>query len=115
MLLTITIQELWQELGKRIPIQGSAPSIMIEKYPSMKHTSHLYDEEIERHFRVVLSIIHASRSLRQGHQISVTKELPFSIICSNPKLLEPLRMYLDNVKSFIKASELHILSEPEVS
>lgn len=84
---------------------------MLEKYPDMKHTSHLYNEKIEQHFRVVLSIIHASRSLRQSHQISVSKELPFNIICIDPKILEPLLMYVDNVKSFIKASNLQILSE----
>lgn len=90
----------------------SAPSLMVESYPDIKHYSNLHDEKVEDHFKVILSIIHASRSLRQGNQISVGKELPFTILCSDPQLLNqngPLKLYMNEIQNFVKASNMNVL------
>lgn len=58
---------------------------------------------------MILSIIHASRSLRQGHQISVARELPFTIVCDDDAILNgPLSLYINEIKHFVKASDLRI-------
>lgn len=62
----------------------------------------------------MLSIIHASRSLRQGHQIGISKKLPFTILVNDPRLLDdtgPLKLYLNEIKNFVKASEITIQNE----
>ncbi|KAI8086525.1 tRNA synthetases class I-domain-containing protein [Halteromyces radiatus] len=107
-------EELWQHMKERVPAMTSVdrpPSIMLEQYPSPQLFSQHYDEDIEKHFKVVLSIIHASRSLRQGHQISIGKELPFIIWCDDTKLHDPngpLQLYLNDIKKFVKASSIEI-------
>ncbi|KAL0076429.1 tRNA synthetases class I-domain-containing protein [Phycomyces blakesleeanus] len=113
-------EELWQHLKHNIPPKEQAlqsPTLMLEQYPTPNQFECFYDSEVENHFKVVLSIIHASRSLRQGHQISVAKELPFTILCDNPDLMDPkgpLYQYLDEIKGFIKASELNLVSSDVV-
>jgi valyl-tRNA synthetase len=62
----------------------------------------------------VLSIIHASRSLRQTHQISIGKELPFVIWCDDSKMRDPhgpLQLYLNDIKNFVKASSIQVAPE----
>ncbi|KAI8143967.1 putative valyl tRNA synthetase [Fennellomyces sp. T-0311] len=104
-------EELWHHLQREIPSSRNAKSIMLEPYPTEEQMAPLRDQQVEDHFKVILSIIHASRSLRQGHQIGIGKELPFTIYCNDPKLAEPLRQYLDEIKSFVKGSELKIVEE----
>ncbi|CAO3626229.1 unnamed protein product [Cunninghamella blakesleeana] len=110
-------EELWQHLKEKsssIELTNRSPTIMLEQYPSTHQYSHYYDKEIEDHFKVVLSIIHGSRSLRQSHQISVGKELPFTIWCSDKKLLSqdgPLQTYLNDIKKFVKASSIKLTNQ----
>ncbi|KAG0181230.1 hypothetical protein DFQ29_008933 [Apophysomyces sp. BC1021] len=101
-------EELWQHLkDKTLSSDTLRPqSLMLERYPTIEQFSGLHDE------KVVLSIIHASRSLRQGHQISVAEELPFSIWCDDSELLNsqgPLQLYMNEIKNFVKASDLEII------
>ncbi|KAJ8652934.1 valine-tRNA ligase [Lichtheimia ornata] len=102
-------EELWQHLRGKVPSSSPNPSLMIESYPTTQQLAPLQDEDVEKHFKVVLSIIHASRSLRQSHQISVSQELPFSIYCSNPALREPLSNYMNEIKTFVRASDLTLV------
>ncbi|KAI8878712.1 hypothetical protein K501DRAFT_195183, partial [Backusella circina FSU 941] len=107
-------EELWQTMRNTIPStnqNSTVPSIMVEKFPDFNHYMKLQDNNVEEHFNTILSIIHASRSLRQGYQIGIGKSLPFTIWCSDPKLLVddgPLKLYSDEIKSFIKASTLSV-------
>ncbi|ORZ10099.1 tRNA synthetases class I-domain-containing protein [Absidia repens] len=110
-------EELWQHMKLKVPQLASPqspPSIMLEQYPTPDQFSSHYDEDVENHFKVVLSIIHASRSLRQGHQISIGKELPFVIWCDDSNLrdpLGPLQRHLDDIKKFVKASSIQITDQ----
>ncbi|KAI7871024.1 valyl-tRNA synthetase [Spinellus fusiger] len=110
-------EELWQHMRQHIPTsyQGERPpTIMLEHYPTVQDLDQFHDVQVEAHFKTVLSIIHASRSLRQGHQLSVSKELPFTIYCNDTVWLDksgPLYQYLDEIKGFIKASEVNIVSD----
>lgn len=107
-------EELWQQMKSGLPSQdqtSSAPSLMVENYPDFKQFSNLRSQNVEDHFKVILSIIHASRSLRQGHQISIGKELPFTILCDDPELLDqngPLKLYMNEIQSFVKASHITV-------
>lgn len=61
---------------------------------------------------MILSIIHASRSLRQSHQINVSKDLPFTIVSSDEKILAedgPLKLYMKEIQNFVKASDITVL------
>ncbi|CAO3700745.1 unnamed protein product [Rhizopus stolonifer] len=110
-LMPFVTEELWQQMKTRLPVlqQKQAPSIMVEEYPTVDQFNHFYDKGVEDHFKAVLSIIHASRSLRQVNQISVVKELPFVIWCNESKSLGgPLESYLSEIKSFVKASDIQL-------
>ncbi|KAF7732289.1 hypothetical protein EC973_005184 [Apophysomyces ossiformis] len=107
-------EELWQHLKDKTLSKDTprSPSLMLESYPTIEQFSGLHDERVEDHFRVVLSIIHASRSLRQSHQISVGQQLPFRIWCDDAALLDsrgPLKLYMDEIKNFVKASDLSLV------
>ncbi|KAI9497019.1 tRNA synthetases class I-domain-containing protein [Zychaea mexicana] len=104
-------EELWHHLKQKIPSPGDAKALMVESYPAIEQLAPLHNKQVETHFKVVLSIIHASRSLRQGHQISIGKELPFTIYCNDYELVEPLRLYMNEIKSFVKGSKLSIVEE----
>ncbi|KAI7856089.1 tRNA synthetases class I-domain-containing protein [Circinella umbellata] len=104
-------EELWHHLKQKTPSTNNAKALMVESYPIREQLLPLHNQQVEDHFRVVLSIIHASRSLRQGHQISIGKELPFTIYCGDSALIEPLRLYMNEIKSFVKGSELSIVEE----
>ncbi|KAI8381002.1 tRNA synthetases class I-domain-containing protein [Radiomyces spectabilis] len=114
-LMPFITEELWQHMKSILPcthVKSQPPSIMLEAYPAADQYAHLHSEQVESHFKIVLAIIHASRSLRQGHQISVSKELPFIIYCDNPGLVTsdgPLALYAEEIKNLVKASELRIL------
>lgn len=60
----------------------------------------------------MLSIISASRSLRQSNRVSIGKELPFKIWSYNGSDAEgngQLLKYSSEIKDFIKASSLDII------
>ncbi|OBZ88679.1 Valine--tRNA ligase [Choanephora cucurbitarum] len=110
-------EELWQHMKSALlesHKKSKAPSIMVEEYPENRMFASMYDKSVEEHFQVVLSIIHASRSIRQGNQISITRELPFTIVCDDTELLShngPLKLYVNEIKDFVKASDITFLSE----
>ncbi|KAL7325569.1 hypothetical protein PS15p_208028 [Mucor circinelloides] len=102
-------EELYQHMKSTLGTPSNVPSLMVESWPNHAQFSSFYDKQVEDHFKVVLSIIHASRSLRQGHQISVAKELPFTIVCDDDSILNgPLSLYINEIKHFVKASDLRI-------
>ncbi|GAA5816462.1 hypothetical protein MFLAVUS_009991 [Mucor flavus] len=108
-------EELWQHMRSSLPVLDTstgAPSLMVETYPDTASFAELHNEQVEDHFKVILSIIHASRSLRQGNQINVGKELPFTILCDDPQLLDqngPLNLYISEIQNFVKASQITVL------
>ncbi|KAG2203401.1 hypothetical protein INT47_010099 [Mucor saturninus] len=111
-LMPFVTEELWQQMKTSLQQTPHAPSLMVETYPNPLEYSKLHGENVEDHFKVILSIIHASRSLRQGNQISIGKELPFTILCSDTKLLDqngPLKLYLSEIQHFVKASDMTVL------
>ncbi|RCI06467.1 hypothetical protein CU098_011490 [Rhizopus stolonifer] len=108
-------EELWQHMKSTLPElnhHSNAPSLMVERYPDNTSFAQMYDRQVEDHFKVVLSIIHASRSLRQGNQISIGKELPFTIVYDDVKILDdngPLKLYMNEIKGFVKASHITLV------
>jgi valyl-tRNA synthetase len=63
--------------------------------------------------QTVLSIIHASRSLRQSNRVSIAKELPFKIEYSDAGAAVDqgeLQKYVGEIKGFIKASSLEVIN-----
>ncbi|RUS29687.1 hypothetical protein BC938DRAFT_480372, partial [Jimgerdemannia flammicorona] len=132
-------EELWQTLqpytnaGKSNT--SSPPSLMLASFPSKANFSHWRDETVEKDFKhlhslidhlysidhifgltcvhtIILSIIHASRSLRQSNRVSKTRELPFVVWSDDPAALAlegPLRRYTDEIKRFARASELRMV------
>lgn len=61
----------------------------------------------------MLSIIHASRSLRQSNRVSIAKELPFKIWYSDTDADThhgELQKYVGDIKDFIKASSLEVVT-----
>ncbi|KAI9481191.1 MAG: tRNA synthetases class I-domain-containing protein [Benjaminiella poitrasii] len=103
-------EELWQHMKSAFTL-NDVPSLMVEKYPSHDLFATLKDDQVETHFKMILSIIHASRSLRQGHQVSISKELPFMIICNDPDKHGPLQLYIKEIQNFVKASRITIHDE----
>ncbi|KAI8638524.1 hypothetical protein BD408DRAFT_18496 [Parasitella parasitica] len=102
-------EELYQHMKATLGNAPNVPSLMVESWPNQNQFSLFHDNQVEDHFKVILSIIHASRSLRQGHQISVAKELPFTIVCNDDsKLNELLSLYLSEIKHFVKASDIRV-------
>ncbi|KAI8986437.1 tRNA synthetases class I-domain-containing protein [Pilobolus umbonatus] len=107
-------EELWHQMREKTGQQSPVPSLMVEQYPEVNEYAEYYDEKVEDHFQTILSIIHASRSIRQGHQISIGKELPFIIWCDDSKLVEekgPLKLYMNEIKHFVKSSSIEIVGK----
>ncbi|RUS22107.1 hypothetical protein BC937DRAFT_90361 [Endogone sp. FLAS-F59071] len=105
-------EELWQNLQAFTSNKSAAPSLMVASYPSKSDFSQWKDETVERDFKTILSIIHASRSLRQINCVSVTRELPFFVWSDDPVVLEPygpLRRYAGEIARLARASELKVV------
>ncbi|KAI9311275.1 hypothetical protein BX666DRAFT_1823881, partial [Dichotomocladium elegans] len=56
-------EELWHHLRYRVQSSSATKALMIASYPDANDFKLLKDDQVEDHFDVVLSIIHASRSL----------------------------------------------------
>ncbi|KAM3580133.1 hypothetical protein VKS41_007370 [Umbelopsis sp. WA50703] len=108
-------EELWQHFKAQHQDQGdyiSPPSLMIESFPTNEQFAMYRDEQVEAGFQTVLSIISASRSLRQSNRVSIGQELPFKIWSCNGSVLDEqnqLLKYSSEIKEFIKASSLDII------
>ncbi|KAJ2961047.1 hypothetical protein NQZ79_g3616 [Umbelopsis isabellina] len=108
-------EELWQHFKEQHHDQGqyiSPPSLMLESFPTNEQFAMYKDEQVEAGFQTVLSIISASRSLRQSNRVSIGKELPFKIWSYNGPDAEgngQLMKYSSEIKDFIKASSLDII------
>ncbi|KAF9575076.1 hypothetical protein EC968_004301 [Mortierella alpina] len=80
-------EELWQRM-----LPETAPevtSIMTSSFPTSMDLEPWKDEAAERDMEIALGLIQASRSLRQSHQVPMSKELPFTIWTSDASLLAP--------------------------
>ncbi|KAG0347808.1 hypothetical protein BG004_006902 [Podila humilis] len=80
-------EELWQRL---LPSSSpSSVSIMTSVFPSDNEFLSWKDETAINDMEITLSIIQASRSLRQSHQVPMSRPLPFSVWTSDRSLLGP--------------------------
>ncbi|KAF9425727.1 hypothetical protein BGZ94_007283 [Podila epigama] len=80
-------EELWQRM-----LPSSSPqtmSIMTAAFPSDTEFSSWKDETAIGDMEIALSVIQASRSLRQSHQVPMSRPLPFSIWTSDQLMLGP--------------------------
>ncbi|KAI7818882.1 tRNA synthetases class I-domain-containing protein [Gamsiella multidivaricata] len=78
-------EELWQRM---LPETASSnTSIMISSFPSSQELDSWRDEAAEKDMEIALGVIQASRSLRQSHQVPMSKVLPFTIWTSDASLL----------------------------
>ncbi|CAG8759543.1 12495_t:CDS:2, partial [Cetraspora pellucida] len=63
---------------------------------------------------MILSVIHAARSLRQSNNIPLGQPLPFIIWSDDRDLLDeqgPIKKYFQDIKKFIKASEIRMIDD----
>ncbi|KAG0215313.1 hypothetical protein BGX33_001268 [Mortierella sp. NVP41] len=80
-------EELWQRM---LPESATgATSIMTSSFPSPSELDPWRDEAAEKDMEVTLGLIQASRSLRQSHQVPMSKELPFTVWTNDASLLAP--------------------------
>ncbi|KAF9114166.1 hypothetical protein BGX27_011522 [Mortierella sp. AM989] len=78
-------EELWQQI-----LPDTAPqtaSIMTSAFPSNSELESWKDEIAEKDMEIALDLVSAARSLRQSHQVPMSKELPFTIWTSDASLL----------------------------
>ncbi|KAF9205035.1 hypothetical protein BGZ49_004549 [Haplosporangium sp. Z 27] len=78
-------EELWQKMLPETAPQGA--SIMMAAFPSSSELMSWNDEAAEQNMEITLSILRAARSLRQTHQVPMSKELPITIWTSDGSLL----------------------------
>ncbi|CAG8796558.1 858_t:CDS:2, partial [Dentiscutata erythropus] len=74
------------------------------------------DTKVEDDMKAVLNIIHASRSIRQQNNVTPGKFLPFFIWTDIPELINnksQIIKYFPNIKEFIKASDIQVISSVE--
>ncbi|KAG2185627.1 hypothetical protein INT44_002420 [Umbelopsis vinacea] len=109
-------EELWHHYKEHHEDReqySSPPSLMLESFPAVDQFAQYKDENVESGFQTVLSIIHASRSLRQSNRVSIAKELPFKIWYSDTDADThhgELQKYVGDIKDFIRASSLEVLT-----
>ncbi|ORY02496.1 valyl-tRNA synthetase [Basidiobolus meristosporus CBS 931.73] len=108
-------EELWQNLiAHTNPESSTQPeSLMVTEFPAPEKFGAFYDEQVESEMQIILSLIHASRSLRQTQHVSISQELPFSVWTDQPDLLGPLRRYSSELQNFVKATSLEIVHGQE--
>ncbi|CAG8484490.1 16065_t:CDS:10 [Acaulospora colombiana] len=112
-------EELWQILIRRSQNEmnlETPESIMISKYPRKEDFEGFRDDKVEDDMKIVLSVIHASRSLRQKINIPQGVHLPFILWADDPILLNgqsPIVKYVADIKKFIKSSEIRVISPDE--
>ncbi|CAJ0637074.1 10855_t:CDS:10 [Entrophospora sp. SA101] len=112
-LMPFITEELWQNLVIRNKNKGLAPeSIMLVDYPNLRDFDICKDEQVEKEMKIILDVIHASRSLRQSSNLPLGQPLPF-IIWTDDKFLSsdqgPIKKHLKEIKNFIKASEIRLI------
>ncbi|KAF9990633.1 hypothetical protein BGZ75_000831 [Mortierella antarctica] len=78
-------EELWQRMLPKTASETT--SIMTSSFPTGMDLESWRDEAAEKDMEIALGLIQASRSLRQSHQVPMSKELPFIIWTSDPSLL----------------------------
>ncbi|CAG8778237.1 11_t:CDS:2, partial [Racocetra persica] len=72
------------------------------------------DPTVEDDMKMVLSVIHAARSLRQSNNIPPGQPLPFIIWSDDRDLLDEqgsIKKYFQDIKKFIKASEIRVIDD----
>ncbi|KAF9583270.1 hypothetical protein BGW38_009865 [Lunasporangiospora selenospora] len=78
-------EELWQRM---LPESASpSTSIMTSAFPTASELGNWKDEAADRDMEIALGLIQGSRSLRQSHQVPMSRSLPFTIWTSDPTLL----------------------------
>ncbi|CAG8599023.1 2674_t:CDS:10 [Cetraspora pellucida] len=110
-------EELWQSLVERCDNSirlGSPDSIMMSRYPKVADFENQKNHIVEGDMKMVLSVIHAARSLRQSNNIPLGQPLPFIIWSDDRGLLDeqgPIKKYFQDIKKFIKASEIRMIDD----
>ncbi|KAF8936381.1 hypothetical protein BGZ47_009534 [Haplosporangium gracile] len=90
-------EELWQRI---LPESAAgSTSIMVSSFPSPSELDSWRDEAAEKDMEVALGVIQASRSLRQSHQVPMSKELPFIVWTNDNSLLAPGGALLESQSS----------------
>ncbi|KAF9547657.1 hypothetical protein EC957_008014 [Mortierella hygrophila] len=90
-------EELWQRMLPEAA--AGSTSIMVSSFPSSSELESWKDEAAEKDMEVALGVIQASRSLRQSHQVPMSKELPFTIWTNDTSLLAPGGALLESQSS----------------
>ncbi|KAF9311007.1 hypothetical protein BG003_007889 [Podila horticola] len=97
-------EELWQRM---LPVSTSqSVSIMNSVFPADAEFASWKDEAAVKDMETALSVIQASRSLRQSHQVPMSRPLPFTLWTSDRSLLDPegaLQQSLSHLKHFTRA------------
>ncbi|KAK9762951.1 hypothetical protein K7432_010796 [Basidiobolus ranarum] len=108
-------EELWQNLitHTNSETRDQPDSLMVSEFPVSEKFQTFYDEQVESEMQTILSLIHASRSLRQTQHVSISKELPFFIWTDQSDLIESLEKYSPELKNFVKATSLEIVHGKE--
>ncbi|CAG8487160.1 11756_t:CDS:10, partial [Dentiscutata heterogama] len=110
-------EELWQSLVERCDNNiklGTPESIMVSRYPKVADFENQKDYTVEDDMKMVLSVIHAARSLRQSNNIPLGQQLPFIIWSDDRGLLGDqglIKKYFQDIKKFIKASEIRVIDD----
>ncbi|KAG0093085.1 hypothetical protein BGZ93_002799 [Podila epicladia] len=97
-------EELWQRM---LPASASqSVSIMNSVFPAETEFASWKDEAAIRDMETALSVIQASRSLRQSHQVPMSRTLPFTLWTNDRSLLDPegaLQQSLSHLTHFTRA------------
>ncbi|KAI9596985.1 hypothetical protein BDF19DRAFT_421461 [Syncephalis fuscata] len=102
-------ERLWQQLQYRLHPQ-SISSIMIAPYPNPIDFLLFANKHAERDLQLIRSVVHASRSLRQTHFISISEPLPFMVWMPEMTSSHPLTRNHIAIQNFINAPSLSLIS-----
>ncbi|KAG0032187.1 hypothetical protein BGZ82_006626 [Podila clonocystis] len=97
-------EELWQRMLSASASQSA--SIMNSVFPADAEFASWKDEAAVRDMEIALSVIQASRSLRQIHQVPMSRTLPFTLWTNDRSLLDPegaLQQSLAHLTHFTRA------------
>jgi len=86
-------------------------SICISRFPQTSDYSQFYSPKIEEEMKIILDLLHVSRSLRKMFELPLNMRFPFGIETQGEKETQIIQNHLNHIQYFIQASPLEINSE----
>jgi valyl-tRNA synthetase len=95
-LMPFITEELYQRLPKR-ESNIAIPSIVVDRYPTVKQSPWKREEQLEKDVQFVLSIVHKVRSLRSEYNLTKQK-VDLFIKGENAQLIDTLQPFVSTIQ-----------------